>query len=51
MDRFGRRGQAMLEYVLALAGLLVVGSVLWYFVVAANRHAERTENIVSSEYP
>ena len=41
----------MLEYVLALAGLLIVVAVLWGLVSAAIRHAERTDNLVSSEYP
>jgi len=41
----------MLEYVLALAGLLVVGAILWTFVGISIRHANRTENLVSSEYP
>ena len=45
------RGQAMLEYVLALAGLLVVAAIFWGLVTVAIRHAERTDNLVSSEYP
>ena len=46
-----RRGQAMLEYVLSLAGLLVVVGILWGLVAVAFRHAERTENLVTSDCP
>ena len=49
---FGRHsGQAALEYVLSLAGLLVVIGILWGLVVVAFRHAERTENLVASDCP
>lgn len=41
----------MLEYVLAFAALLVVVAILWGLVGVAQRHAVRTENLVSSEYP
>jgi len=52
MVRFGmRRGQAMLEYVLALAGMLVVVAVLWGLVSVTWRYADRTNNLVRSEYP
>jgi len=46
-----KSGQAMLEYVLALAGLLVVISVLWALVGTTVRYAERTERLVASDYP
>jgi uncharacterized protein (UPF0333 family) len=46
-----KRAQAMLEYVLALAGMAVVASVMWYVVSAAEKQSVRTENLVSSEYP
>jgi uncharacterized protein (UPF0333 family) len=46
-----KRAQAMLEYVLALAGMAVVASVMWYVVSAAEKQLVRTENLVSSEYP
>jgi uncharacterized protein (UPF0333 family) len=46
-----KRGQAMLEYVLAFAGIAVVASVLWCLVAAAQKQAVRTENLVSAEYP
>ena len=46
-----RKGQAMLEYVLSLAGLLVVVGILWGLVAVAFRHAERTENLVTSDCP
>lgn len=46
-----RGGQAMVEYVLALATLLVVCLIMWGLVKTAFRYADRTENLVSSEYP
>lgn len=46
-----RKGQAALEYVLALAGLLVVTAILWQLVGVTMRYAERTERLVTSEYP
>jgi len=44
-------GQAALEYVLSLAALLVVVSLLWGLVGVALRFADRTEDLVSSECP
>jgi len=41
----------MLEYVLALAGLAVVVTILWGLVEVAVRYSVRTENLVTSEYP
>lgn len=41
----------MLEYVLALAGLLVIVTILWGLVNVTVRYAVRTENLVTSEYP
>jgi len=46
-----RRAQATLEYTLALAGLIVAVSIIWMLVDAARGHAERTENLVTSECP
>ncbi len=46
-----RKGQALLEYVLALAGLAVVVSVLGFLVSASVGFGVRTERLVSSEYP
>jgi len=46
-----RGGQAALEYVLSLAGLLVVAGILWGFVQTAIRHAERTERLVAADCP
>ena len=45
------RGQAMLEYVLALAGLLVVVGILGGLVSAAIRHSARTESLVAADCP
>ena len=44
-------GQAALEYVRALASLLVVVGVLTGFVWAAARHADRAEDLVASDCP
>jgi hypothetical protein len=41
----------MLEYVLVLAGLLVVVSIMWGLVRASERQSARTVNIVASDYP
>lgn len=46
-----RRGQAMIEYVIATASLVVVTLILWGFLKVVIRYAERTENVVASEYP
>ncbi|MBO7684204.1 MAG: hypothetical protein J6T51_05725 [Kiritimatiellae bacterium] len=46
-----RSGQAALEYVLALASLLVVVGLLAGLVGAAGRHASRTESLVTSDCP
>ncbi len=46
-----RRGQAMLEYVLTFAALLIVVGAMGWVVVAAQRASERTANLVSSDYP
>lgn len=41
----------MLEYVLATASMLVIVGILWGLVHVTVRYAERTENLVSSDYP
>ena len=46
-----RKGQAMLEYVLSLAGLLVVVGILWGLVWATFHYAERTERLVQMDCP
>lgn len=46
-----KRGQVMLEYVLALAGLLVVCSILWGMVAVTMKYSSRVVNLVSSDYP
>ena len=46
-----RNGQALLEYVLAMAGLVIVVGVLCGLVEVTVRYAVRAENLVSSEYP
>ena len=46
-----RKGQAMLEYVLSFASLLVVVGILWGLVAVVVRHAERTESLVAADCP
>ena len=46
-----RSGQAALEYVLALASLLIVVGMLGTLVHAALQHGERTERLVTSDCP
>ena len=46
-----RRGQAMLEYVLVFAALLIAVFALYAFVRATWRYADRTENLVTSDCP
>ena len=46
-----RRGQAMLEYVLAFAALLIAVFALYAFVQAVWRYADRTKNLVTSDCP
>lgn len=41
----------MLEYLLSLAGLLVIVGILWGFVHVAVRQADRAESLVSSDCP
>ena len=51
MTMGSRKGQAMLEYVLSLAGLLVVVGILWVLVRVTVHHAERTERLVQMNCP
>ncbi|MBR2837966.1 MAG: hypothetical protein IKE55_04225 [Kiritimatiellae bacterium] len=51
MGRRMARGQAALEYVLALAAMLVVAGILSILVFAAVRHAGRTESLVTADCP
>jgi len=46
-----RHGQALLEYVLAMAGMVFVVAILWGLVGVTIRYSARTDNLVSSEYP
>ena len=46
-----RRGQAMLEYVLSFAALLVVVGILLGLIRVLSSHAERTEALVTSDCP
>ena len=51
MDVRVKKGQALLEYVLALLALLVVVTVMVYLLRATRSSVTRTETLVSSEYP
>lgn len=52
LTSFGlRNGQAAVEYVLALLGVMALVGVLSYLVTASWRSAERTVNLVESDYP
>jgi uncharacterized protein (UPF0333 family) len=51
MKSRARRGQAMLEYVLAFCALLVVVGAMTYLLSAARKSVVRTESLVSSDYP
>jgi len=46
-----QRGQALLEYVLALAGMTVIVAILWGLVQTTQKYADRTENLVSADCP
>ena len=46
-----RRGQTMLEYVLAFTCLLGVIAALSWLVPATQRSVARTERLVRSNYP
>lgn len=46
-----RKAQAALEYVLALASLLVVVTVMWGLIRASWKQSERTVKLVVSECP
>ena len=46
-----REGQAALEYVLALAALLVVTAIMWGVVSASEKQSVRAARLVTSEYP
>ena len=41
----------MLEYVLCLAGLVLIAGIFWYLAHAVLQHAERTENLVTADSP
>ena len=46
-----RNGQAALEYVLALAALLVVTAIMWGLVGASEKQSVRTVRLVTAEDP
>ena len=45
-----RRGQALAEYVMAMAGMVFVAAILFGLVRTAIRYSDRAENLVSGEY-
>lgn len=46
-----RKGQSLLEYVLVLASLAAVVSVLGFLVVGAVEYGARAERLVSADCP
>ena len=46
-----RRGQAALEYVLALCSVAVVAGILWWVISAAEHHKARAESLVTTDCP
>ena len=46
-----RKGQSLLEYVLVLASIAAVVSVLGFLVAGAVEYGARTERLVSSDCP
>lgn len=51
MRMSARNGQAAVEYVLAVAALLVVAGVMGYMVTAAHKSAQRAVALVGSDCP
>lgn len=51
MNGRSRGGQAALEYVLALASLMIVVGILWGLVRVTRSYAQRTESLVTSDCP
>ena len=51
MGNRNRKGQAALEYVLALAALLAAVAATGCLVAAARRSADRAQALVGSDYP
>lgn len=46
-----KKGQTMIEYVIAMATIVLIAGVIGYVVAAAQRHTYRSVTLVSSEYP
>ena len=46
-----KRGQAMVEYVIALVGMLAVVVAMGFLLRAEKSAAERTNALVASPYP
>lgn len=51
MSKRCRSGQAMVEYVVCVAAMVVVAGVLGLLVTAARKSASRSEAIVSADSP
>ena len=50
-DGRGKRGQAMLEYVLVFAALLALSAVCALCIYAVRQQSNRSLDLVASEYP
>ena len=46
-----RRGQAAVEYVIALASVVIIAGILWGVIAAANGHVRRAEALVTMDCP
>jgi hypothetical protein len=46
-----RKGQTMVEYVLAFCALVVIVTALGRLLVSTKRSVARTETLVASDYP
>ena len=44
-----RKGQAMVEYLLAVAGVILLSGVLWFFISAAHEQSHRAAELARSE--
>lgn len=47
----GRRGQAMIEYVIVLVVVLTLTSLLTLLLYAIRQNGDRVLDLVASEYP
>lgn len=46
-----KQGQTMIEYVVSIAAVILIASIVGVVVMAAEKHADRSVTLVSAEYP